>query len=677
MGNKKAGQGSVKRKTINEKINRSILIVLVPALVILIVSSCFMAVSTVMNLNRSLMDAETENAVTRVDDFFTNKITAISTFQYNARTQRYLEGTPNKQAIMSSADKEELVKMLAHIMDSMAEQGVEAVWIAGLDNGCYLMNDGEVQDVEFDDVAWDERILQSKQPVVSEPFLDYISGKTVISIVAPVFSMQDETKVIGFAGFDIFQDSLGKRLEDITIGKNGFLELFSSQNNYIYSIDGSIIGEYVGDIAALPENYKQSVMNNTTGRLTYRYEGREYEGYILDCSTNDWIAVGNLPKSEMNATRNALIIILGVMAAAILVILIYSIRRSINKLTAPIAVLTSGVEEFSRGNLGIVIDVETDDEIGVLADSVKKTISELQGIIKNISSLLTEMAAGNLRLEVDGNYIGDFLPIKEALVKIIASLNDTLKNISESAGQVSLGSNQLAESAQELAEGATEQAGAVQELQATISEVTGQVLITAKQGKESYQKTKELTVEAQGSSTQMKDMMEAMEKIRFTSSQIAGIIGEIEDIASQTNLLSLNASIEAARAGEAGRGFAVVADQIGKLASDSAQSAVNTRKLIETSIQEVENGSRISERTAEALERVIEGMNIIAENVQASSRQSEDQAESMQQVEKGIEQISTVVQSNSAVAEETSATSEELSAQSASLNEMVAQFKIK
>lgn len=217
----------------------------------------------------------------------------------------------------------------------------------------------------------------------------------------------------------------------------------------------------------------------------------------------------------------------------------------------------------------------------------------------------------------------------------------------------------------------------MQELQATISEVTGQVLITAKQGKESYQKTKELTVEAQGSSTQMKDMMEAMEKIRFTSSQIAGIIGEIEDIASQTNLLSLNASIEAARAGEAGRGFAVVADQIGKLASDSAQSAVNTRKLIETSIQEVENGSRISERTAEALERVIEGMNIIAENVQASSRQSEDQAESMQQVEKGIEQISTVVQSNSAVAEETSATSEELSAQSASLNEMVAQFKIK
>lgn len=677
MGNKNMGQNSVKRKTINEKINRSILIVLVPALVILIVVSCLMAASTVIKLNRSVMDAETENAVTRVDDFFTNKITAISTFQFNARTQRYLEGTPTKQSISSSDDTPELVKMLAHTMDSMSAEGVEAVWIAGIDNGCYLLNDGSVAEVEFGSVNWDDRILESKKPVVSEPFIDNITGKTVISVASPVFSIQDETKVIGFAGFDIYQDSLGKRLEDITIGNNGFLELFSSSNNYIYSIDSSIIGNYVGDISGLPDNYKQSIINNTTGRVTYRYEGTEYEGYILDCSTNDWIAVGNLPMSEMNATRNGLIIILGAMAVVILIILVISIRRSINKVTAPIGVLTAGVEEFSQGNLHVVIDVDTDDEIGILADSVEKTIAGLQDIIQNISYLLSEMAAGNLCLEVEGNYIGDFVPIKEALTKIIDALNNTLGNISESAGQVSLGSNQLAQSAQELAEGATEQAGAVQELQATISEVTGQVLNTAKQGKESYQKTKELTSEAQESSAQMKNMMDAMEKIRSTSAQIAGIIGEIEDIASQTNLLSLNASIEAARAGEAGRGFAVVADQIGKLASDSAQSAVNTRKLIETSIQEVENGNRISEKTAEALERVIEGMNVIADNVQASSQQSESQAESMQQVEKGIEQISGVVQSNSAVAEETSATSEELSAQSANLNEMVAQFKIR
>lgn len=677
MKKEKDPQGTAKRNSINDKINKSILVVLVPALIILILVSCFMAASTVTTLNRSVMVAETENAVTKVDDFFTNKITAISMFQYHTRTQRFLEGTPTEQDIKKSEDTTELVKMLAHTMDSMSDEGVQAVWVVGLDNQCYLLYNGTVSPLDFDTVDWDDRILESKKPVISEPYLDSVSNKMAITVAAPVFSLQDESKVIGFAGFDIFQDNLNEILKGISIGKNGFLEVFSSKNNYIYSVDDTVINQYVEDIQGLPDDYKQRVMNNIGGDFSYKYKGTEYEAYIQDCDTNDWIAIGNLPLSEMNTTRNMLILIMSAIAVAILAILIFSIRRSIHKVTAPIGTLTEGMEEFAKGNLGVAIEVETDDEIGVLADSVKKTIAGLQGIIKNISWLLAEMANGNLCLEVEGEYIGDFLPIKEALIKIVAALNQTLGNISQSADQVSIGSSQLAESAQELAEGATEQAGAVEELQATISEVTGQVLDTAKLGKESYQKTRQLTAEAQESSTEMKNMMDAMEKIQETSTQIAGIIGEIEDIASQTNLLSLNASIEAARAGEAGKGFAVVADQIGKLASDSAQSAVNTRKLIETSIQEVENGSKLSEKTAEALRRVIEGMNVIAENVQKTSEESENQAVSMQQIEKGIEQISAVVQSNSAVAEETSATSEELSAQSTSLNEMVAQFKIK
>ena len=95
-----------------------------------------------------------------------------------------------------------------------------------------------------------------------------------------------------------------------------------------------------------------------------------------------------------------------------------------------------------------------------------------------------------------------------------------------------------------------------------------------------------------------------MTRINETSKNIENIISEIEDIASQTNLLSLNAAIEAARAGEAGRGFAVVADQIRKLADDSAQSAVHTRELIETSLQEIEHGNQITDKTAEALQNV-------------------------------------------------------------------------
>ena len=164
---------------------------------------------------------------------------------------------------------------------------------------------------------------------------------------------------------------------------------------------------------------------------------------------------------------------------------------------------------------------------------------------------------------------------------------------------------------------------------------------------------------------------------RSTSKEIANIIAEIEDIASQTNLLSLNASIEAARAGEAGKGFAVVAEQIGKLASDSASSAVNTKKLIEDSIQEIEHGNEITVKATTSMESIIEGIKMLALSTKEISELSTSQAEAMKQLEEGVEQISEVIQSNSAAAQETSATSEELSAQSENLEQLVGKFVLK
>ena len=183
--------------------------------------------------------------------------------------------------------------------------------------------------------------------------------------------------------------------------------------------------------------------------------------------------------------------------------------------------------------------------------------------------------------------------------------------------------------------------------------------------------------QADAGHAQMKALMEEMDRINDTSKKIQNIIAEIEDIASQTNLLSLNAAIEAARAGEAGRGFAVVAEQIRKLAEQSAQSAVDTRSLIEGSLQEIERGNQAAEAAAESLEQIVTGVKEIAADSRRLSEESTAQAQAMEQAEVGVTQISEVVQSNSASAEESSATSEELSAQAYSLNEVVGKFTLR
>lgn len=388
-----------------------------------------------------------------------------------------------------------------------------------------------------------------------------------------------------------------------------------------------------------------------------------------------------LAKDAFNTAKivDKIAIVAAILISIISLVVTFSLSAALIKmLCQPIEEVENAAKEMAKGSLNVKLEYESEDEYGVLADSMRILCANTSTIIADIDRILDELSKGNFQVTSNclERYVGDYEPILLAMRALRDKLNGTLVKINESAEMVAEGSEQLAQGAQTLAEGAMDQAGAVEELTATIEDVSAMAENNAVSAEEAYQKVVEAEKEADKNHQKLYDLTEAMQIITDTSLKIQNIITTIEDIASQTNLLSLNASIEAARAGEAGRGFAVVADQIGKLASDSAASAVDTKALIEQCISEVNNGSEITKDTVEGIQTILESIRLFGQLSHGSSQTSREQANMLNQIRVGIEQISAIVENNSSASEETSATSEELSAQADALKNEVSQFKL-
>lgn len=379
-----------------------------------------------------------------------------------------------------------------------------------------------------------------------------------------------------------------------------------------------------------------------------------------------------------DSQRSALTVIV-VMALLLVfgIIIAVGVTAKITKaVTEPINAVMEGIQAVSEGDLSVDINYESENELGVLADCTRNTIVELRKYIKVQTYILQNIARKDMTVTVDADFKGDFLPIQEALKEILLFLNDTFHKTKDAVSQVNKASEQVADIAQNLASGATEQAAATEEITATVNVVTENVEKNAKNARNVNDISDESVTRIEEGNQCMANLLGAMGEIEAQSNEISNIIKVINDIAAQTNLLSLNASIEAARAGEHGKGFAVVAGEIGNLASESAQAAKNIANLINSSITSIQKGSTLADETAEVLKSIVSSVEETSELVGQISEASEQQAESLENILAGVSAVADSSTSNSDSAQEASASSEELLAQAQSLQELLNQYKL-
>lgn len=557
---------------------------------------------------------------------------------------------------------------------------------------------------------WFTQMLEKNEPFISK---SYYSVNTNMACASIFFPMIKEGTTIGIFATDIklaTLQSLVEEFSDTESGKISYIidgegtviahpesvfyeELYNYKNHTrtiskkdgngetLYDAEGNILTE--DKPIELTEEYAAmitSVMTGNSGSAEISDQGiNYYASYApveLDGSSDSWSVITLQDKAKAMSLMNQVNrtgILITIAAVIISLLLIAFIAHSI---TQPIKLSHQRLQTLSEGDLtSVVPDVRGKDESAQLLDNLNKTIAVLRGIIQEINHSVQKIADGDFRQNSLLDFKGEFNALATSLTTISSSIGRTMNQINQCANRFIDGLSSFDEAAQSLADGTTSQASAVEELSSTLEGITGKIAQNAENSQNADQMMTTVHQHLEETNTDLQELIVAMTTIEENSNEISSITKLMQDIASKTNLLSMNASVEATRAGLSGKGFAVVASEIRTLAAQCNKAATDTADLIDKTRKNVQNGMASLRVTVSSIQSVSEGNDSTSQLISRISTATSEQSDAIQQISTALNQISDITQSNSATASESAQTSLQMKQRAEELKQLLSHYK--
>lgn len=674
MMKKMQKQEFIKQKMLKRIITPTVLGLLIMGTVISVLSGVQIQQLQNQNIKNASLTAAGD-----IDGYFIKYMEASCQLASDQELIELFDNLKPNQKIAEAPQYKSVMSTMANVHNTDTDN-ILVSWVADVDSSQCIEDSGYISEIGEWDItsrSWYHEVKNAKSTIVTEPYENSSTGELVSSIITPVRNSSGE--LTGIVALDLSLKTITEMMKGQKLGNTGFLLLTTQNGTIMYANDESLLQKPIQDIE-IQDSIKTGFSSGTYGEYTYRFDGKKNFGYMAPVGESKWIVLSGLPNMEYNSALYKVIASIVLLSVFMIVILCFLISKIAAGIVKPIHQLHKAADQIAQGELDVHIDIESRDEIGGVADSINQTVQRLKhyiDYIDEIADVLQEISNGNMMFELKQDYAGEFGKIKIALQDISATLTSTIHGINSAAEQVTGGAGQISQAAQALAEGATSQAAAIEELFATVTDISNQVRNNAAYAKEASNGADFVRESIELSNEEMEKLVDAMNEINECSNDISTIIANIEEIADQTNLLSLNASIEAARAGEMGKGFAVVANEVGKLSKESVDAVQKSTTLIHNSMDAVARGMDTVKHTAERLSESVRDVVSLTDKINDISKAANTQMLNLEEVEQGIEQISGVVSDNSAMAEESAASSEELSSQATTLNEMIGIFKIK